>query len=322
MLEKIEDTYCLNGLCEVEKGELFSSGKDGVLRILVPQDKKVEFIIFEDKIICYVKSSMGYPALYPLIKPVFHAPTKAVLMDLDGTSVHSEKFWMWIIEQTIAKLLGNSKFVLEDEDEPFVSGHSISEHLQYCINKYCSGQSVELARKYYFEIYEEQMDKIMKGTGRMDAFTPAPGLKEFLYEIKGQGIKIGLVTSGLYYKAMPEIISAFKTLNMGDPVEFYDAIITAGSLVKKGQCGTLGDLVLKPHPWLYAETLKVGLGLGIQSGNIIGMEDSSAGVISLRLAGLPVIGIGGGNIKKGGVSSLCLKEFDNLTDALPFIIGK
>ena len=35
---------------------------------------------------------------------------------------------------------------------------------------------------------------------------------------KENKIKIGLVTSGLYEKAMPEIISAFKQLDMGDPV--------------------------------------------------------------------------------------------------------
>jgi len=32
----------------------------------------------------------------------------------------------------------------------------------------------------------------------------------------------------LYEKAWPEILSAFKTLKMGVPLEFYDALITAG----------------------------------------------------------------------------------------------
>ena len=48
-----------------------------------------------------------------------------------------------------------------------------------------------------------------------------------------EGIKIGLVTSVLYEKAMPEIISVFKQLVMGDSIDFYDAIITAGQELRK-----------------------------------------------------------------------------------------
>ena len=60
----------------------------------------------------------------------------------------------------------------------------------------------------------------MEGRGKTDAFTPAPGLKDFLMELKKREIKIGLVTSGLYEKAWPEILSAFRTLEMGNPEEF------------------------------------------------------------------------------------------------------
>lgn len=104
------------------------------------------------------------------------------------------------------------------------------------------GSSLELARQYYFDIVNYEMDEILKGRGKQDAFTPAPNLKEFLTTVKNEGIKIGLVTSGLYEKAMPEIISAFKQLDMGDPVDFYDSIITAGYALRKGQTGTLGDM--------------------------------------------------------------------------------
>jgi hypothetical protein len=84
--------------------------------------------------------------------------------------------------------------------------------------------------------------------GRENAFIPTEGLKEFLLELKSRNIKIGLVTSGLYEKAYPEILSAFRTLNMGDPKEFYDCIITAGFPLQKESVGTLGELSPKPHP--------------------------------------------------------------------------
>lgn len=308
---------------EASEGGPFIAGKDGVREILGTKDGKTEFAVYQDKTLCYVKSLMGYPAIYPMTEPVYEGPAKALLMDLDGTSVRSEQFWMWIIEKTMQRLMGDTGFSLADEDEPFVSGHSVSEHLQYCITKYCPDQKVEVARTFYYEIVEAEMEKIMKGQGKKGAFVPTPGLKDFLLELKERQIKIGLVTSGLYNKAIPEIVSAFDVMGMGDPFAFYDAIITAGTAFGKGQAGTLSELAMKPHPWLYAETARVGLGISTEDKmRVIGMEDSSAGVLSLRLAGFSVIGIGGGNIEKAGVSGLCLKEYDNLCDALPLITGK
>lgn len=309
-----------SGLNFIEQGESFSVGVDGVKAILTPADRKTELIVYEDKTLCYVKSAMGYPAIYPLPEVRFEGPAKAVLMDLDGTSVRSESFWMWIIEKTVARLKEQSDFRLESVDEPHVSGHSVSEHLQYCIDKYCPEKNVEEARKFYFEITEYEMNEILHGRGKPGAFTPAPGLKKFLTELKGNGVKIGLVTSGLYNKAMPEIISAFRTLDMGDPLEFYDVVINAGTALKKGQVGTMGELESKPHPWLYAETARVGLGLLPCDSRVVGFEDSAAGVVSVRLAGFPVVGVGGGNIEQSGVGSLCWKQVDDLCDALPLIL--
>jgi len=302
---------------------MWQTGRDGVQRILTPRDKKVEFIVFADKTLAHVKSAMGHPAIYPLPEARFEAPAEAVLMDLDGTSVRSERFWMWIIEQTTARLLGDAGFRLRPEDGPHVSGHSVSEHLQHCIHKYCPAASIETARQHYFEITHYEMHEILQGRGRTGAFQPAPGLKEFLLEVRGRGIKIGLVTSGLYEKAWPEILSAFRTLNLGDPLEFYDAIISAGLALRKGQAGTLGELEPKPHPWLYAETARVGLGLDpARRSRVIGLEDSGAGVVSIRLAGFAALGLGGGNIEQSGTRPLLHAECETLLDALPVILGK
>ncbi|MBQ3553512.1 MAG: HAD family phosphatase [Clostridia bacterium] len=306
---------------EIKKSDFFEVGKDGVQKILTPDDKKIDIVEFSDKKLCYVKSSMGYPAIYPMHETHFEPKAEAILMDLDGTSVHSESFWMWVIEQTTARLLGNSKFQKEAEDEPFISGHSVSEHLQYMIDKYAPGASLELARQYYFEIVNYEMAEILAGRGKQDAFTPAPGLKEFLLAVKSEGIKIGLVTSGLYEKAMPEIISAFRQLDMGDPVEFYDAIITAGQALRAGQTGTLGELAPKPHPWLYAETARVGLGIPFENRHkVIGIEDSSAGVVSIKLAGFSCVGISGGNIEQSGMGDLCDYKINRLSEMLDIIL--
>lgn len=281
-------------------------GTNGVVSITATGDKKVEFIAYENKTIAFVNSAMGYPAYYPVHPVKLEKPIKAVLMDLDGTTVRSEEFWIWIIQMTTASLLGNPNFELEEADMPHVSGHSVSEHLQYCINKYCPDKSLEEARALYFEHTHREMNEIMEGRGKEGAFTPSPGIKNFLLELKAMGVKIGLVTSGLYEKAWPEILSAFKTLDMGDPKEFYDASITAGFPLRKGEVGTLGELSPKPHPWLYAEVARVGLGIPFEERNqVVGIEDSGAGVCSIKLAGFPTIGIGGGNIESSGTKPLC-----------------
>jgi beta-phosphoglucomutase-like phosphatase (HAD superfamily) len=269
-----------------------------------------------------VKTAIAFPAYYPVYPVKLERPLKAVLMDLDGTTVRSEDFWIWIIQMSVASLLGNPKFEFEEADMPYVSGHSVSEHLQYCIDKYCPGKSLEDARNYYFEHTRREMDEIMQGRGKDGAFTPTDGVKDFLLELKSMGIKIGLVTSGLYEKAYPEIISAFKTLNMGDPKEFYDAIISAGFPLRRGSVGTLGELSPKPHPWLYSETCIVGLGIGFDERNsVLGIEDSGAGVCSVRLAGYTTVGITGGNIIESGTKAVCDYFEDSFEGIMKVIKG-
>lgn len=50
---------------KISKSEFFKVGKEWVRNILTPNDNKIDIIEFDDKKLCYVKSGMGYPALYP-----------------------------------------------------------------------------------------------------------------------------------------------------------------------------------------------------------------------------------------------------------------
>ncbi len=302
---------------------LYRVGVGGVRRVLLTRDRKVEFIVHDEHTLAYVRSAMGHPAIYPLRVAPFEPPAEAVLMDLDGTSVRSEGFWMWIIERTMARLMGEEGFRLAPDDEPHVSGHSLSEHLKYCIDKYFPSGDLEAARGHYFDITRHEMAEILAGRGRADAFRPTAGLKEFLLALKDRGIRIGLVTSGLEEKAWPEIVSAFRQLDMGDPRDFYDAIICAGQSLGPGRVGTLGELEPKPHPWPYAETVRVGLGMAPSSyRRAVAIEDSGAGVVSVRLAGVACLGLAGGNIHASGTRPLLHAACDTLDDALAIILGE
>ncbi len=298
----------------------FRAGRDGVVSIHLTGDGKVEFIAYADHTLAYVRSAMGHPAIYPLQPAAIQKPVEAVLMDLDGTSVRSEPFWVWIIQSTMAELMGDPNFELADADAPHVSGHSVSEHLQYCIGKYCPDRKVEDARRIYFRITARQMQAILNGGGRADAFVPAPGLKDFLLAVKAKGIRIALVTSGLHEKAWPEVVAALRTLGLGDPLAFYDAIVSAGYAIRPGQVGTLGELQAKPHPWLYAEAARVGLGIPPERRrHCFGIEDSAAGICAIRLSGFAAVGMAGGNIDRAGVKPLVHSMHDSLPDVLELL---
>jgi beta-phosphoglucomutase-like phosphatase (HAD superfamily) len=107
---------------------------------------------------------------------------------------------------------------------------------------------------------------------------------------------------------------------MGKPEDFYDAIITAGFPLQNGSAGTLGELSPKPHPWLYAETARVGLGISFADRySVIGIEDSGAGVCSIKLAGFAAIGIAGGNIEESGTKQLCNFYCNNFEEILKIL---
>ena len=269
----------------------------------------VKFFDWDGKPYCTI-NQCGVEATYPFVKPETKFPIKAVLMDLDGTTVTSEEFWMYLIEKTI-KQVSSPDFCLAEEDIPFVSGFSTIEHLEYCLNKYKIDCSVNKALEVYHQTARFELNEIMEGRGNADAFKPREGLKEFLFALKNAGIKIGLVTSGLDYKAIPEILSAFRVLDMGDPLAFYDAIITGGKRKGKGEYGTIGELAAKPHPWLYSEILN---GLGVDKENAVIIEDSSAGLLAGRLANMNVIGFNDGNLIKSGLHEECILMVDTFDE--------
>jgi beta-phosphoglucomutase-like phosphatase (HAD superfamily) len=110
---------------------------------------------------------------------------------------------------------------------------------------------------------------------------------------------------------------------MGSPAAFYYAIISAGFPLRKGSVGTLGELSPKPHPWLYSETAVVGLGVPFNERHrVLGIEDSGAGVCSIRLAGYTTVGIGGGNITESGTKALCSYYEETFDDILKVIKGE
>lgn len=149
------------------------------------------------------------------------------------------------------------------------------------------------------------------------------GLLEFIRELKSRDIKIAMVSSGSRFKVQAELAAVCRQLGIVSGEELFDCVITGGIAPRRGELGTISELAAKPHPWLYAEAAHSGLGISVLDyPKVIGLDDSAAGVIALRLAGFDATGMDGGNIAASGITPLLRKSCHQLIDALPIILGK
>jgi beta-phosphoglucomutase-like phosphatase (HAD superfamily) len=61
----------------------------------------------------------------------------------------------------------------------------------------------------------------------------------------------------------------------------------------------------------------VGLGIPFERRHrVVGIEDSGAGVCSIRLAGYATIGLAGGNIVESGTKALCLSYCETFEEVM------
>ena len=295
-------------------GGLFRTGENGVREIASMADEKTHFIDYAGTTLCGIESCSGQSAIYPLYPAELPSVPKCVIMDLDGTSVESEDFSIECIRKTVCELLGK-EVTFSAEDIPFVSGHTTAEHLDYALKKY-GGSEVVNASEKFLEVSRRELENALNG--ETEQIRLSDGLKEFLLALKSRGVKIGLATSGLFYKAIPEIETAFREMKLGSPLDFYDSIITGGVEKEKGKYSTLGELAAKPHPWLYKELVVNGLNCAERETAVV-IEDSASGVLSARLAGYAVIGLTSGNIEASGLGELCSARADSLMHALKIL---
>jgi HAD superfamily hydrolase (TIGR01509 family) len=178
----------------------------------------------------------------------------AVLWDMDGTLVDTEPDWIaaefelveehggrWTHEDAM-QLVGND---LLD------SGRYIAEH---------AGIDLQPA-----EIVEELLTRVME---RLSETVPwRPGALELLTDLRGRGVRCGLVTMS-YRRFVTPIL---ETL----PAGTFEVIVT-GDSVSQG----------KPHPEPY---LKAAALLGVDPGGAVAIEDSNTGARSAEAAGCTVL---------------------------------
>ncbi len=179
---------------------------------------------------------------------------KAVIFDVDGTLIDS----MWIWKQVDIEYLGKRGIPLPEKLQSEIEGMSYSETAIYFKARFDLPESLE-------EIKEEW--RIMAEDYYKTHIKLKSGVKKFLQLLYEKGYKIGIATSN-----SRELVD--HMLKNHD-IEKYFSVIRTSCEVDKG----------KPYPDVY---LKVAEDMGIDPVHCIVFEDTVAGVMAAKSAGMKV----------------------------------
>jgi beta-phosphoglucomutase len=116
-----------------------------------------------------------------------------------------------------------------------------------------------------------------------------PGIKELLDELKENGVKIGLASAS---KNGPAILEYLQI------TEYFDTIVNPDS-VKQG----------KPAPDIF---IRAAEDLDVAPSDCIGIEDSEAGIYSIKQAGMFAVGVGTVEVMKQAGAHLVLEHTKEL----------
>lgn len=139
---------------------LFSKEDKEIDSIFVTNDKKIEFVRFKNStLLMGIKSSFRSNSYYN-IHDLKLKKVKNILMDMDGTTMLSEKFWVEMLRISVVKVTKDDNFKFSDSDFPYISGHSVTEHLSYCIDKYKLKCKLFELKEIYDDIVDYNLDNL------------------------------------------------------------------------------------------------------------------------------------------------------------------
>nr|WP_272954589.1 HAD family phosphatase [Kribbella sandramycini] len=182
---------------------------------------------------------------------------RAVLWDMDGTLVDSEKVWAAVQLRLIPELGGT----WTDEDSLGLLGSDLRDAAQVWLAALPAGviTAEELASRIFTEVVEELRREVEF----------MPGALELLQGLRKAEIPCGLVSAS--YRVMIEAVLGHL------PADPFDVII-AGDEVTNG----------KPHPEPY---LAAAAKLGVDPADCVVIEDSPTGTAAGTAAGAYVVAV-------------------------------
>jgi HAD superfamily hydrolase (TIGR01509 family) len=179
---------------------------------------------------------------------------KAVIFDVDGTLIDS----MWIWKQVDIEFLGKRGIPLPEKLQSEIEGMSYSETAIYFKARFDLKESLEEIKEEWRLMAEDYYKRHIKLKS---------GAKELLKLLYQKGYTIGIATSN-----SRELIDHMLT---NHEIRQYFSCIRTSCEVDKG----------KPHPDVY---LKVAEDMGIEPSKCLVFEDTVAGVMAAKSAGMKV----------------------------------
>lgn len=182
---------------------------------------------------------------------------EAVIFDLDGTLVDS----MWIWKQIDIDYLEKRGIELPEDLQKTIEGMSFTETAQYFKNRFQLTEDIDEIKKEWMEMAEDFY---------ANHIPLKEGVGTFLSTLRRMNIKMGIGTSNAKDLAR-------RVIERHNILPFFHSIRTSCE-VKKG----------KPHPDIF---LKVAEDLNAKPEACLVFEDTYAGVLAAKRAGMKVIAI-------------------------------
>jgi HAD superfamily hydrolase (TIGR01509 family) len=178
----------------------------------------------------------------------------AVLFDMDGTLVDSEKLWTVALERVAERLGG----VLSGEARAAMIGQDIDDSIRMLIADVGSAAEGSVVRGMLLEVTAEVF---------RDGMPWQPGASALLDQVRAAGMSTALVTAT--YRSLVEI--ALETLGP----ERFDVLVCGDEVQRP-----------KPDPEPYLRAMEL---LGVTAEQSLAVEDSPNGSRSAAAAGVPVL---------------------------------
>jgi HAD superfamily hydrolase (TIGR01509 family) len=181
---------------------------------------------------------------------------QAVLFDMDGLLIDSERLWLEVEEEVVAWLGGT----WSTEDQQRMLGGSLDKAVRYMLE--LTGADVPPA-----EVGRRMLDGMAE---RLGACVPLlPGAKELLAEVRAAGVPAALVSSS-HRRLLEPVLDAVGREHF--------AVTVAGDEVAR----TKPD----PEPYLTATAR-----LGVEPRRCVALEDSPNGLAAAEAAGCVTVAV-------------------------------